>query len=305
MTDILTLGNLLRLARDTVSNPREGANTVLSFAPERQALWLMFVLVIVLSLLLREFVAVFAGFPMDGPITGPMQGSTLALGLVMAGFLYLTMHAVHRIGQFFGGTGSFEETALLVIWLQFILICLQVIQIATLFILPPVAGLITIVAIALYVWLLVNFIAVLHGFTSLGMVFVATLLSGFALLFAFSLVLTLLGPRGSHPLPDRLMPVSAAPPLGATRAKGTPMYDIDKIRSDFPILSREVNGKPLVYLDNGASAQKPQGGHRRHCAGLFDGIRQRASGPALPVEPRDREIRSRARHHRALSGRGG
>jgi cysteine desulfurase/selenocysteine lyase len=36
------------------------------------------------------------------------------------------------------------------------------------------------------------------------------------------------------------------------------MYDIAKIRSDFPILSREVNGKPLVYLDNGASAQKPQ-----------------------------------------------
>ena len=36
------------------------------------------------------------------------------------------------------------------------------------------------------------------------------------------------------------------------------MYDIDKIRADFPILSRQVNGKPLVYLDNGASAQKPQ-----------------------------------------------
>ncbi|WP_293577486.1 cysteine desulfurase [Phaeobacter sp.] len=36
------------------------------------------------------------------------------------------------------------------------------------------------------------------------------------------------------------------------------MYDIEKIRADFPILSREVNGKPLTYLDNGASAQKPQ-----------------------------------------------
>ncbi|WP_171129539.1 MULTISPECIES: cysteine desulfurase [unclassified Ruegeria] len=36
------------------------------------------------------------------------------------------------------------------------------------------------------------------------------------------------------------------------------MYDIQKIRADFPILSREVNGKPLTYLDNGASAQKPQ-----------------------------------------------
>ncbi|WP_375257644.1 cysteine desulfurase [Citreimonas sp.] len=36
------------------------------------------------------------------------------------------------------------------------------------------------------------------------------------------------------------------------------MYDVERIRRDFPILSREVNGKPLVYLDNGASAQKPQ-----------------------------------------------
>ena len=36
------------------------------------------------------------------------------------------------------------------------------------------------------------------------------------------------------------------------------MYDVNEIRADFPILSRQVNGKPLVYLDNGASAQKPQ-----------------------------------------------
>ena len=35
-------------------------------------------------------------------------------------------------------------------------------------------------------------------------------------------------------------------------------YDVAAIRRDFPILSREVNGKPLVYLDNGASAQKPK-----------------------------------------------
>ena len=36
------------------------------------------------------------------------------------------------------------------------------------------------------------------------------------------------------------------------------MYDVTRIRADFPILHRQVNGKPLVYLDNGASAQKPQ-----------------------------------------------
>ena len=34
-------------------------------------------------------------------------------------------------------------------------------------------------------------------------------------------------------------------------------YDVERVRQDFPILSREVYGKPLVYLDSGASAQKP------------------------------------------------
>jgi len=36
------------------------------------------------------------------------------------------------------------------------------------------------------------------------------------------------------------------------------MYDLPRIRADFPILAQKVHGRPLVYLDNGASAQKPQ-----------------------------------------------
>jgi len=35
-------------------------------------------------------------------------------------------------------------------------------------------------------------------------------------------------------------------------------FDVQKVRADFPILGREVNGKPLVYLDNGATTQKPR-----------------------------------------------
>ena len=35
-------------------------------------------------------------------------------------------------------------------------------------------------------------------------------------------------------------------------------YDVNKIREDFPILSRTVYGKPLIYLDNGATTQKPR-----------------------------------------------
>src|SRR5881396_3487937 len=35
-------------------------------------------------------------------------------------------------------------------------------------------------------------------------------------------------------------------------------WNVERIRKDFPVLSRTVNGKPLVYLDNGASSQVPQ-----------------------------------------------
>ena len=45
---------------------------------------------------------------------------------------------------------------------------------------------------------------------------------------------------------------------GQVEAARGEAYDVEKIRADFPILSCQVYGKPLVYLDNGASAQKPQ-----------------------------------------------
>ena len=47
-------------------------------------------------------------------------------------------------------------------------------------------------------------------------------------------------------------------------------FDVEKARKDFPILSREINGKPLVYLDSGASAQKPEA----VIAAMSDAMRQ-------------------------------
>ena len=42
-----------------------------------------------------------------------------------------------------------------------------------------------------------------------------------------------------------------------TVATGNPVIDVEKIRKDFPILSQTVRGKPLIYLDNGATTHKP------------------------------------------------
>jgi len=40
----------------------------------------------------------------------------------------------------------------------------------------------------------------------------------------------------------------------AARAQSAPAFDVERIRADFPILDLEVNGRPLVYLDNAASS---------------------------------------------------
>lgn len=193
MTHLMSMGNLLRMARDTVANPREGAETLLALGLPRQALWLAFALVVVLSMMMGDLLYLLAGMPEEGALTGPLAGSPLAAGLLQGAFLFLMAHAITHIGRACGGTGRFDEALTLVVWLQFIFICVQVLQLVAVLVVPPMAGLITILAIGLFFWLLVNFIATLHGFLSLSSVFLMTLLSGFVILFVLSLTLTLLG----------------------------------------------------------------------------------------------------------------
>jgi len=181
LSEILDLRFLLHLARETVADPRSGAAEVLRLAPPRPAVWLAFALMIVVSLFLGEAVGLLVGLPEDGPLTGR---SPIALGLIQGAFLFLIVHAITHIGRLFGGTGGFDGALVLMTWLQFIFLLVQ---------LPPLAGLITIAALGLFFWLLVNFIAVLHGFTSTLQVFVMTMLSFVGLIFILSVVLSILG----------------------------------------------------------------------------------------------------------------
>ena len=67
-------------------------------------------------------------------------------------------------------------------------------------------------------------------------------------------------------------------------------YDVARLREDFPALALKVYGKPLVYLDNAASAQKPNAVLDRMTEAYKTRIRQRASWAALPRQRRDRGL---------------
>lgn len=77
------------------------------------------------------------------------------------------------------------------------------------------------------------------------------------------------------------------------------MFDVQKIRADFPILSREVNGKPLVYLDSGATAQKPLAViekvnelHRTCNANVHRGLHRLSEDTTEAYEAAREEVRS-------------
>ncbi len=190
MTDFMDFRTLLHLARDTLVNPREGAAQVLRIALPTQALVLLFALAVVGSMIVSEITTlVFSSATAD-----PFEAlSPIVSGVIQAGILYFVIHAIHRIGMFFGGKGTLHGAFILVIWLQFILIAVQLAQVVIIMIFPPLAPMITILVLGLFFWLLVNFIAVLHGFTMLWQVAVATLLSTFVLIFTLSFILVTLG----------------------------------------------------------------------------------------------------------------
>jgi hypothetical protein len=126
---------------------------------------------------------------MENMPVGP--GATAFIQLLL---LVVMVFAIFWIGRAMGGTGSFEEAILLVAWLQFIMVCLQVIQAVALMFFPGVVvALIGMAGVALFLWLLTNFVAVLHGFSSLFQVFIMILVSAFAIAFGLSIILTLIG----------------------------------------------------------------------------------------------------------------
>jgi hypothetical protein len=90
-----------------------------------------------------------------------------------------------------GGRGTFRDALLLIAWLQFILLCVQALQLLLGLALPPAAELVGLIGLLLLVWLLTNFTAVLHGFTSLWTVFLGLVIGAVVLMFALAFVLAL------------------------------------------------------------------------------------------------------------------
>lgn len=199
MTAITDLGDLMRLARLSLAEPRAAAQVLLHAPLPREALWMMFCLVVVAAMLFAQLNAIFieaAGVPQlgaDAPNPPPMMISPLAQGILQGLVLGGVAMAVHRLGRLFGGDGDFDGALMLVTFHQFIFILVQAATVVISMIFPPFAFVALLVATGLFFWILVNFIAELHGFTSLLAVFGVVIVAAAILYFILLRVILSLG----------------------------------------------------------------------------------------------------------------
>ncbi|WP_275565600.1 Yip1 family protein [Psychromarinibacter sediminicola] len=188
------LKTLIAQAWASVTQPREAARWVMSFDMPRLARWEVLLLVVALSVIAAHISIVWLIGP--GPEAGmmaPLLQYPWTTAIIQMSILVISVFAVFWIGRAMGGTGGFGDAILLVAWLQFCLLCLQVVQTAVMLVFPPLAGLIGLAGVGLFFWLLTNFVAELHGFQSLGQVFLMVIVSILGIVFALSLILTLIG----------------------------------------------------------------------------------------------------------------
>ena len=195
----MTLGaRFAGLAQLTLQDPKQAARVLLAEGVPLRARSAGLLLVAILS-------AITASIQITGrealdPLSAFMLASPIRATIFQWLFLSVSVVLIHRVGRAFGGTGSFADALLIVVWLQVIMLGFQVLQLAVMPLAPAFSGLIGLVSFMIYLWLLTVFIAELHGFVARGLVFLAMVITGVAAGFLLVvLLILLLGPEALMP----------------------------------------------------------------------------------------------------------
>ncbi|MEM8570942.1 MAG: YIP1 family protein [Pseudomonadota bacterium] len=129
-------------------------------------------------------------------VNNPLFGAAFQLGV-----LALAVLIIFRFGQLFGGKGTAIGALAIAVWLDFMMVLIQVVQVMMLLLLPPLATLLTFVAVFWIMWAIACFVGELHGFENTIAVLGGVVLSMAMLFFSVAFVITILGApmQGSGP----------------------------------------------------------------------------------------------------------
>lgn len=193
----IDMKTLMIAARDTVQHPRAGARAVIDMGLPFPIGALALVLMAVLSAAMAA--VMYVAFPLPADDAAPQMAvleqiltNPLQLALVQTVILSVGAFLMFRIGRGFGGAGGLADAVALLAWLEFILLLLQVAQTLTMAFSPPLSQAIGLFGFVLFLWLLSNFTAELHGFSSVFTTFLGIVGAVIALSFSAAVVLALI-----------------------------------------------------------------------------------------------------------------
>ena len=190
MTDLPAL--IAYLTAETLRNPRDAAGRLIALDPPMEARWIGLLLVAVLALLETRLGMLIVPLQGQQPLFALAADPVLGVPFQVFSAL-LIAGSIAGIGRIFGGTGRFADALLLTIWLEFIVILAQAVQLVALALFVPAGLLLGFAAIGLLIWLLVQFTAALHGFTNLVLVGLGMVLSFLAIITILSFLLIMFG----------------------------------------------------------------------------------------------------------------
>ncbi|MWB77214.1 hypothetical protein GLS40_04180 [Pseudooceanicola sp. 216_PA32_1] len=186
------MSDLLRnLVADTVLRPRLAAKQVLGMAPGREAMLLALALIAVLNgafYALALPVEAPSGLPLPAFVNAPVAMAAFAAALLLANVVFLTMS-----GKILGGVGRFDDLLAISVWLQALRLVLQVGVTVMALLSPGLGGMIAAIAGIWSIWILLNFVAEAHGFSSVARALVAFVIGVIGLAFVLSFMLALFG----------------------------------------------------------------------------------------------------------------
>jgi len=187
----LEWGYLFGMALQTVPEPRKVAREIQALQVPRAVLWQVLALLLVAATFLGVLASIL--FPVDPEVAESFVADPIATGIAQAVLAVGMVFAIYWIGGKLGGTGSFDQALLSVIWLQFVLL---VIELGIVFLgvfAPGMALLLWVMGLVMTFWILSHFIAEMHGFRSAGAVFLGILLVLLVLAVVLSIVFSFLG----------------------------------------------------------------------------------------------------------------
>jgi len=181
---------LKQLFVDTIYTPRAAARQVLALQVANKDVWTILTLTTILNAI------AYAGTVQAFPTVVPPVILSLS-PFVLTGMFFVSMAlgamALFWGGRTIGGVASFTDILVLITWLQFVRLAIQIVTFVLLLFLPVLAGVFNFLATIYVLWILLNFINEAQGFDSIGKSFANIILGLLGLMMALSFIISAIG----------------------------------------------------------------------------------------------------------------